>query len=362
MGVRAVRLGRRVAHRPPARGRRRGGAAPPRGRRRRSRSRSTATGGGSHATPTRARSRRCSSARRTSPAPAPSRWGSPTASTSGTPRSRRSRGSSTARPRHSRTRARRSASRWSAETSRSTTRPTRARSTRRRLSAWSASFPTPSGPAGSRLPTASGSRSAGRSHPRWPARSSRSCAATSARACPRCRSRARARRSSACATRCGQVSIGAAHDVSDGGLACALAEMAIAGGIGLEVDLDPHGRGPRLLGRDGPLRRGAGRLRDRRERARSSRPWPPPATRMCSSSDGPGRADHDRGRGGRRRPSGRRRGPGLALARRADRSAGGGSYLAADAEAREGRRQPDSLDALPAVTGKPPGFSSEMSM
>ena len=31
----------------------------------------------------------------------------------------------------------------------------------------------------------------------------------------------------------------AAHDVSDGGLACALAEMAIAGGVGLEVDLDP---------------------------------------------------------------------------------------------------------------------------
>jgi phosphoribosylformylglycinamidine synthase subunit PurL len=31
----------------------------------------------------------------------------------------------------------------------------------------------------------------------------------------------------------------AAHDVSDGGLACALAEMAIAGGVGLEADLDP---------------------------------------------------------------------------------------------------------------------------
>ena len=32
--------------------------------------------------------------------------------------------------------------------------------------------------------------------------------------------------------------ISAAHDVSDGGFACALAEMAIAGGIGAEVDLD----------------------------------------------------------------------------------------------------------------------------
>ncbi len=30
----------------------------------------------------------------------------------------------------------------------------------------------------------------------------------------------------------------AAHDVSDGGLACALGEMAIAGGVGVEVDLD----------------------------------------------------------------------------------------------------------------------------
>jgi phosphoribosylformylglycinamidine synthase len=34
-------------------------------------------------------------------------------------------------------------------------------------------------------------------------------------------------------------SVTAAHDVSDGGLACALAEMAIAGGLGMEVDLDP---------------------------------------------------------------------------------------------------------------------------
>ncbi len=31
----------------------------------------------------------------------------------------------------------------------------------------------------------------------------------------------------------------AAHDVSEGGLACALAEMAIAGGVGIEADLDP---------------------------------------------------------------------------------------------------------------------------
>lgn len=31
----------------------------------------------------------------------------------------------------------------------------------------------------------------------------------------------------------------AIHDVSDGGLACALAEMAIAGGVGLGIELDP---------------------------------------------------------------------------------------------------------------------------
>ena len=32
---------------------------------------------------------------------------------------------------------------------------------------------------------------------------------------------------------------GAAHDISDGGVACALAEMAIAGGVGARLDLDP---------------------------------------------------------------------------------------------------------------------------
>jgi phosphoribosylformylglycinamidine synthase len=37
--------------------------------------------------------------------------------------------------------------------------------------------------------------------------------------------------------RAGELS--AAHDVSDGGLACALAEMAIAGDVGIEADLDP---------------------------------------------------------------------------------------------------------------------------
>ena len=49
----------------------------------------------------------------------------------------------------------------------------------------------------------------------------------------------------------------AAHDVSDGGLACALAEMAIAAGTGMEVDLDPlvelrGGSGETCLFGEGP--------------------------------------------------------------------------------------------------------------
>ena len=49
----------------------------------------------------------------------------------------------------------------------------------------------------------------------------------------------------------------AAHDVSDGGLAAALAEMAIAGGIGIDVDLDPlvelrGGSGETCLFGEGP--------------------------------------------------------------------------------------------------------------
>jgi phosphoribosylformylglycinamidine synthase subunit PurL len=49
----------------------------------------------------------------------------------------------------------------------------------------------------------------------------------------------------------------AAHDVSDGGLACALAEMAIAGGVGIEADLDPlvelrGGSGESCLFGEGP--------------------------------------------------------------------------------------------------------------
>ena len=49
----------------------------------------------------------------------------------------------------------------------------------------------------------------------------------------------------------------AAHDVSDGGLACALAEMAIAAGLGIAADLDPlvelrGGSGESCLFGEGP--------------------------------------------------------------------------------------------------------------
>jgi phosphoribosylformylglycinamidine synthase II len=51
--------------------------------------------------------------------------------------------------------------------------------------------------------------------------------------------------------------ISAAHDVSDGGLACALAECAIAGGVGVRADLDPlvelrGGSGESALFGEGP--------------------------------------------------------------------------------------------------------------
>jgi phosphoribosylformylglycinamidine synthase len=72
--------------------------------------------------------------------------------------------------------------------------------------------------------------------------------------------------------------VSAAHDVSDGGLACALAEMAIAGGIGLEIDLDRlvelrGGSGETSLFGEGPggivLAVGEGGLESLLERARN---------------------------------------------------------------------------------------------
>ena len=63
--------------------------------------------------------------------------------------------------------------------------------------------------------------------------------------------------------------LASAHDISDGGLACALAECAIGAGIGCRVDLAAPARA-RLLPRGGAVRRGRRRLRrQRRARARS---------------------------------------------------------------------------------------------
>ena len=60
--------------------------------------------------------------------------------------------------------------------------------------------------------------------------------------------------------------VAAAHDVSDGGLACALAEMAIAGSVGAEVDLDPLVELRGCSGETLPVRRGPRRVRARRPR------------------------------------------------------------------------------------------------
>ena len=77
------------------------------------------------------------------------------------------------------------------------------------------------------------------SPPPSPARSWRSCAASSRSGC-------RAPTIDAVAAACAVVRdavragrLASAHDVSDGGLACALAESAIAGGVGCRVDLQP---------------------------------------------------------------------------------------------------------------------------
>ena len=117
-------------------------------------------------------------------------------------------------------------------------------------------------------------------------------------------------------TWCATALASAAHDVSDGGLACALAEMAIAGRLGIEVDLDPlvelrGGSGETCLFGEGPggivlaasrgsraqssarARRGRGRGRDRDRRGRraiGSRSRPPSATSRSRSPtpSGPG--------------------------------------------------------------------------
>ena len=141
--------------------------------------------------------------RRTSPASARSRWASPTASTSATPRSRRVAWQLDRSVAGARRRLRaRSASRSSAATSRSTTRPSAGRSTRRRSSAWSASCPTRRGRAALALRDGDAIALVGpvRALARR-ARSWRSCAASSAPACPASTIDAVARRDRAASAR-----------------------------------------------------------------------------------------------------------------------------------------------------------------
>ena len=157
----------------------------------------------------------------------------------GNPRSPTSHGSSRARWPGWATPAGRSRSRWWAATCPCTTRAARARSTRRRWSAWSASCPTRRGPAarlrgrgrrdraaqcclgalevGSELAKLRGDALEKPCRPRTSGRCGR-CTPPYARAF------ARALRS--------------AHDIAEGGLAVALAECCIAGGLGARVALD----------------------------------------------------------------------------------------------------------------------------
>ena len=152
---------------------------------------------------------------------APSRWASPTASTSATPRSRTWPGSSSARWRAWRTPCERWACPWWAATCPSTTSPATARSTRRRWSAWSGALPDVER-VGRRWLRRGGPRH--RRLRRVPAppprrRSWRSCAASSCPpSCPPStwpRS-ARAQEAVREAVRAGELA--SAHDIADGGL------------------------------------------------------------------------------------------------------------------------------------------------
>ena len=106
-------------------------------------------------------------------------------------------------------------------------------------------------------PTATGWSWSGHSRPRWQARSWRSSAGELDLGLPQVQIGAIAAALAFVrqAVRDGLAT--AAHDVSDGGLACALAEMAIAAGTGIEADLDPlvelrGGSGESCLFGEGP--------------------------------------------------------------------------------------------------------------
>ncbi len=160
--------------------------------------------------------------------------------------------------------AARSACPSSAATSRSTTRAAAARSTRRRSSGSSASCPTRAAPAGSASPARA-----------TPWRSSPPTSwAPSAAASELAKLRGEPIEGPLPAADLGELrtlhaairpavragALTSAHDVAEGGVAIAMAECCIAGGIGARVDLDGIE----------PLRRGSGRVRRLRARARRS--------------------------------------------------------------------------------------------
>ena len=286
---------------------------------RRSRSRSTATGAGSPATPTRGRSRRSSSARRTSPASGAEPLGLTNCLNFGNPE--KPHGRLAARPLDPGAgrrlqRARRPGGRrqrLALQRDRA-----RARSTRPRSSAWSASCPTPSAPAGLALREGDAIAIVGPFAPSLAGSELAKLRGELGPGLPALDDRARSR-----------AAIAAVREaVRAGALARRPRHQRRRARLRARRDGDrrrgrrrgrprPAGRGARMLGRDGAVRRGAGRLRARR-RPRGSRPWPRAAS-TCSSSAGRRRADHDLGGGGRGRRRGRRRGARLALARRAHR-------------------------------------------
>ena len=140
----------------------------------------------------------------------------------------------------------------------------RARSTRRRSWAWWASCPTPRArPVGRlRARRATRSPSSARSRRRSRARSSRSCAGRLADRLPAVDLAEQAAGLAALRAAVRAGGLPTAHDLSEGGLAVALAECCIAGGMGARVDLTRSWR-PRAT----PAPRSSAR-------ARAARWWP----------------------------------------------------------------------------------------
>ena len=270
-----------------------------------------------------------------------------------------------ARPRRSRgwpTPARRSASRSSAATSRSTTRRTGARSTRRRSSAWSASCPIPrSRPAWRRGGRRDRARRALRTRRSPGSELAKLRGELGRRACPDPTSTPVAAAIAAVREAVRGGGLSSAHDISDGGLACALAECAIAGEIGLEVDLGD------LIAVAWRLRRGlAVRRGPRRVRGRAARPTRLGASGRCRAvvllSARPAATGlGDRGGRGPHRDQHGRGGSGVALARRSRSSELGARRVSPPAAASLGpqvSRLPERLDS--AGERRPPSLERDL--